>query len=119
MDQCKELHDVPVEYASLRKRRSDEPASAPESSGEAPPQEEEPAFVLEQEDEEKPSLADRVSLFVHCVHTTIHTLEDDKFNAKQLIEELKQFQGEEKVGINVKTRATCSRPAYFFESRVT
>ena len=95
MDKCKDRHNVPVQYATLRRRRrSAEKAAAgtesdgePEGSGDAP-----------DETENELSVADRVNMFIYCVFESIGALqEDEMFNAGPLIEELKQFSGDEKV----------------------
>ena len=101
MDQCKVTHDVPVQYATLRRRRrsvEDEDVveipedweNGPEGSGEG---EEVP-----DETENELSVPDRVNRFIYCVFESIGALgPDGELNAVPLIKEFSQFEGNEKV----------------------
>ncbi|XP_043209888.1 uncharacterized protein LOC122374896 isoform X1 [Amphibalanus amphitrite] len=88
MDECRDAHEVPVQYATLRRRRSvpDAGAEPLEGSGETEEAAEKPASVTE-----------RVHRFIYCVFDTIGALrQDGQLDVTPLIEQLKQFEGDER-----------------------
>ncbi|XP_037093043.1 uncharacterized protein LOC119112860 [Pollicipes pollicipes] len=108
MNLCKDVHDVPVQYASLKKKRSarhhdltTHPEEVTEEVSEGSGLEEGSGAAVEEPGEEivpkeELPLPQRVDKFIHCVYESIGAIANGKFNASTLIVQLKQFDGHEK-----------------------